>query len=191
MEELERCAWAGKEKIYTDYHDNEWGRPIYDDQLLFEFLILDTFQAGLSWITILKKRENFRKAFDYFDAKKIAQYDGTKFQSLMEDTGIIRNRLKIAAAISNAQAYLKIIEEEGSFSDYIWSFVGGIPKINAPKNMSEVPAFSPESDAMSKDLKKRGFKFVGTTICYAFMQAAGLVNDHVKTCFLFKHNDSK
>ena len=191
MKDLQRCAWAGNEKIYTDYHDNEWGRPIYDDQLLFEFLILDTFQAGLSWITILKKREHFRKAFDQFDAKKIARYDELKFQSLMEDSGIIRNRLKIAAAISNAQAYLRIIEEEGSFSDYIWRFVGGSPKINAPKNMSEVPAFSAESDAMSKDLKKRGFKFVGSTICYAFMQAAGLINDHVVTCFLSEHNNTE
>ena len=185
MEDKIRCAWSDKEAIYTDYHDNEWGRPIYDDQLLFEFLILDSFQAGLSWITILKKRENFRNAFDQFDANKIANYDETKVLLLMLDSGIIRNRLKINAAINNAQAYLEIIEKEGSFSDYLWSFVDGKVKVNHWKNMSEVPATSPESDAMSKDLKKRGFKFVGSTICYAFMQAAGLVNDHVTTCFRY------
>lgn len=180
------CGWVGKDPIYIDYHNNEWGKPIYDDRLLFEFLILDTFQAGLSWITILKKRENFRKAFDQFDAKKIALYGDEKFDSLMDDAGIIRNRLKIKAAIGNAQSYLEIMSEEGGFSKYIWSFVGDKPIVNNWKNLSEVPVSTPESDAMSKDLKKRGFKFVGTTICYAFMQAAGLVNDHTTDCYLYK-----
>lgn len=180
------CRWVGKDQIYLDYHNNEWGKPIFDDRLLFEFLILDTFQAGLSWITILKKRENFRKAFDQFDALKIASYDEAKFDSLMNDAGIIRNRLKIKAAIGNAHSYLEIMNEEGGFSKYIWSFVGGKPIVNKWKSLSEVPVSTPESDALSKDLKKRGFKFVGTTICYAFMQAAGLVNDHTTDCYLHK-----
>ena len=180
------CTWAGTEGIYLDYHNNEWGKPLYDDDELFEFLLLESNQAGLSWITILKKRENFRKAFDNFDAKKIAKYDDVKFQSLMEDAGIIRNRLKIKSAIKNAQLYLDIIESEGSFSKYIWRFVGGKPIINKWKTMQEVPAFTKESDEMSKDLKKRGFKFVGSTICYAFMQATGMVNDHTTDCFKYK-----
>lgn len=184
MEEQKICAWVGNDPIYIEYHNTEWGKPIYDDQLLFEFLILDTFQAGLSWITILKKRENFRKAFDYFDAKKIANYDEAKFDELMADAGIIRNRLKIKAAIGNAQAYLAIMKEEGGFAKYIWSFVGGKPIINKWNKQSQVPVSTKESDAMSKDLKIRGFKFVGTTICYAFMQAAGMVNDHSTDCFL-------
>ena len=180
------CRWVGKDPIYIDYHNDEWGKPIYNDQLLFEFLILDTFQAGLSWLTILNKRENFRKAFDGFDAKKIAAYEHSKFDELMQDAGIIRNKLKIKATITNAQLYLNISEEYGCFSDYIWQFVGGKPKINHWKTMKEVPVSTPESDAMSKDLKKRGFKFVGTTICYAFMQAAGMVNDHTIDCYLHK-----
>lgn len=186
MEDQVICAWVGNNPVYIDYHNNEWGKPIYDDRLLFEFLILDTFQAGLSWITILKKRDNFRKAFDNFDAKKIASYDDAKFESLMNDAGIIRNRLKIKAAIGNAKSYLDIMAEEGGFSNYIWSFVGGSPIINNWKKQSEIPVNTPESDAMSKDLKKRGFKFVGTTICYAFMQAAGLVNDHSTDCYLHR-----
>lgn len=186
MKEEQLCGWVGKDQIYIDYHDSEWGKPIYGDQQLFEFLILDTFQAGLSWITILKKRENFRKAFDHFDANKIAFYDEEKYESLMNDAGIIRNRLKIKAAIGNAKAYLEIMNEDGGFSKYIWSFVGGKPIVNKWKYLSEVPVSTPESDEMSKDLKKRGFKFVGTTICYAFMQAAGLVNDHTIDCHLHK-----
>ena len=178
------CEWVGDKPIYIDYHNNEWGKPIYDDQLLFEFLILDTFQAGLSWLTILNKRGNFRKAFDNFDARKIATYEHDKFDELMQDAGIIRNKLKIKATITNAQLYLDILEEYGCFSDYIWQFVGGKPKINHWKTMKEVPVSTPESDEMSKDLKKRGFKFVGTTICYAFMQAAGMVNDHTTDCYL-------
>lgn len=180
------CEWVGDKPIYIDYHNKEWGKPIYDDQLLFEFLILDTFQAGLSWITILNKRENFRKAFDGFDAKKIAVYEHDKFDNLMQDAGIIRNKLKIKATITNSQLYLDILEEYGCFSDYIWQFVGGKPKINHWKTMKDVPVSTQESDAMSKDLKKRGFKFVGSTICYAFMQAAGMVNDHTTDCYLHK-----
>jgi len=186
MEEKEICAWVGKDPIYIEYHNTEWGKPIYDDQLLFEFLILDTFQAGLSWITILKKRENFREAFDHFDAKKIVDYDDNKFDELMANAGIIRNKLKIKAAIGNAKGYLEIIDEIGSFSEYIWSFVGGKPIVNNWKEQKQVPVSTKESDAMSKDLKKRGFKFVGSTICYAFMQAAGMVNDHSVDCFLHK-----
>lgn len=185
MSDQKVCDWVGNDPVYIDYHNNEWGKPIYDDALLFEFLLLDSFQAGLSWITILKKRENFRKAFDNFDAEKIASYSDDKFESLMQDAGIIRNRLKIKSAILNAKLYLDIVNNEGSFSDYIWSFVGGKPIINHWKTKSEVPVSTPQSDAMSKDMKKRGFKFVGTTICYAFMQAAGLVNDHTTDCFKY------
>jgi DNA-3-methyladenine glycosylase I len=185
MKDEKVCAWVGKEPVYIDYHQNEWGKPLYDDQILFEFLILESFQAGLSWITILKKRENFRKAFDQFDAKKIAAYNERKIEELMLDAGIIRNRLKINAAIINAQRYLDIMKEDGGFSAYIWSFVGGKPIINQWKTHKEVPASTAESDAMSKDLKKRGFKFVGTTICYAFMQATGMVNDHTTDCFMY------
>ena len=184
MNDKRICSWVGKDQIYIDYHNNEWGKPIYEDKLLFEFLILDTFQAGLSWITILKKRENFREAFDHFDAEKISNYNDDKFDELMANAGIIRNRLKIKAAIGNAKAYLKIMDETGSFSDYIWSFVGGKPIVNNWENQSQVPVSTKESDAMSKDLKKRGFKFVGSTICYAFMQAAGMVNDHSTDCYL-------
>ena len=181
--ERHRCGWAGDDPLYIQYHDEEWGVPIYDDQQLFEFLILEGAQAGLSWITILRKREGYRRAFDGFDAEKIARYDEQKVAQLLSDPGIVRNRLKVGAAIGNARAYLDLRQSEGDFSDYIWSFVDGKPIINAWPSMKEVPANTPQSDAMSKALKKRGFKFVGTTICYAFMQAAGLVNDHITPCF--------
>lgn len=181
--ERHRCGWAGDDPLYIQYHDEEWGVPIYDDQQLFEFLILEGAQAGLSWITILRKREGYRRAFDGFDAEKIARYDEQKVAQLLSDPGIVRNRLKVGAAIGNARAYLDLRQSEGDFSDFIWSFVDGKPIINAWPSMKEVPANTPQSDAMSKALKKRGFKFVGTTICYAFMQAAGLVNDHITPCF--------
>ncbi len=178
-----RCAWCLSSDLYKDYHDNEWGKPVYDDDLIFEFLILETFQAGLSWITILNKRENFRKAFDQFDYKKIMKYDETKIQELLEDTGIIRNKLKIKATISNAEAFMKIQDSHGSFSKYIWNFVDGKPIVNHWKSLSEVPATTAISDALSKDLKKQGFKFVGSTVIYAHMQATGMVNDHVLDCW--------
>ena len=183
---INRCDWAGDDPLYQKYHDEEWGVPVYDDATLFEFLILETFQAGLSWITILRKRENFRKAFDQFDYQKIAKYDTKKENELLQDAGIIRNKLKIKAAISNAQAFLKIQEEFGSFSKYIWGFVDGKPIQNKFKTMSEIPANTPLSDTISKDLKKRGFKFVGSTVIYAHMQACGMVNDHLTTCFRYK-----
>lgn len=183
-----RCNWCEKDDLYRNYHDNEWGRPVYDDATLFEFLILETFQAGLSWHTILKKRDNFRKAFDKFDVKKVAAYNDKKLQILIEDTGIIRNQLKIKSAVSNAQAFIKIQEEFGSFSKYIWAFVDGKPIDNKPQNLKDVPATTPLSDALSKDLKKRGFKFVGSTVIYAHMQATGMVNDHVVDCFTRKNN---
>ena len=188
MEGKNRCAWCEKDDLYRNYHDTEWGKPVYDDATLFEFLILETFQAGLSWHTILKKRENFRKAFDKFDVKKVAAYNDKKLQILIEDTGIIRNQLKIKAAVSNAQAFIKIQEEFGSFSKYIWAFVDGKPIDNKPKTLNDVPATTPISDALSKDLKKRGFKFVGSTVVYAHMQATGMVNDHVADCFTRKNN---
>ena len=180
-----RCDWCGNDPLYMDYHDTEWGVPVYDDKILFEFLILETFQAGLSWITVLRKRENFRKAFDHFDYNKIAQYDDRKFNELIQDAGIIRNKLKIKAAITNAQAFLETQKEFGSFSKYIWGFVDGSPIKNSFKSMSELPANTPLSDTISKDLKKRGFKFVGTTVVYAHMQATGMVNDHVQCCFRY------
>ena len=183
-----RCNWCEKDDLYRNYHDNEWGRPVYDDATLFEFLILETFQAGLSWHTILKKRDNFRKAFDKFDVKKVAAYNDKKLQILIEDTGIIRNQLKIKSAVSNAQAFIKIQEEFGSFSKYIWAFVDGKPIDNKPKTLNDVPATTAISDALSKDLKKRGFKFVGSTVIYAHMQATGMVNDHVVDCFTRKNN---
>lgn len=183
-----RCAWCEKDDLYRNYHDNEWGKPVYNDATLFEFLILETFQAGLSWHTILKKRENFRKAFDQFDVKKVAAYNDKKLQILIEDTGIIRNQLKIKSAVSNAQAFIKIQEEFGSFSKYIWAFVDGKPIDNKPQTLKDVPATTPLSDALSKDLKKRGFKFVGSTVVYAHMQATGMVNDHVVDCFTRKNN---
>jgi DNA-3-methyladenine glycosylase I len=166
------------------YHDEEWGRPVYDDRRLFEFLVLEGFQAGLSWITILRKRENFRRAFDDFDYRKIAHYSEQKHEQLLQDEGIIRNRLKIKAATTNARAFLEVQEEFGSFSNYIWGFVAGKPIINHFKTMGEIPASTPLSDKISKDLKKRGFKFVGSTIVYAHMQATGMVNDHITDCFI-------
>ena len=183
--EKKRCKWAGKDSLYIEYHDTEWGVPLYDDAKLFEFLILETFQAGLSWITILRKRENFRKAFDDFDYKKIANYDDSKFDELLQNAGIIRNKLKIKATISNALAFIEIQKEFDSFSKYIWNFTNGKPIKNSWKAMDEVPANTPLSDTVSKDLKKRGFKFVGTTVIYAHMQATGMVNDHTTDCFRY------
>jgi len=180
-----RCSWASN-PLSIRYHDEEWGVPTHDDRTLFEFLILEGAQAGLSWDTILKKRENYRAAFDGFHPAKIAPYDRRKVQALLRDPGIVRNRLKIAAAVKNAQAFLSVQEEFGSFDRYIWQFVGGKPKQNSRRSLRQVPAFTPESDAMSKDLKKRGFTFVGTTICYAFMQAVGMVNDHLTDCFRWR-----
>ena len=183
--EKNRCAWCREDPLYVKYHDEEWGVPVRDDQKMFEFLILESFQAGLSWITILRKRENFRKAFDNFDADKIAQYDEAKVESLLQDAGIIRNKLKIIAAIKNAQAYLKL-KEEMSFCDYWWKWVNGKPLVNGFVTTQDLPAKTELSDAIAKDLKKRGFGFVGSTTVYAHMQAAGLVNDHVQRCFRFK-----
>lgn len=180
-----RCAWVTDHPLYIQYHDQEWGVPIYEDRLLFEFLILEGAQAGLNWLTILKKRENYRLAFDDFTAEEIALYDENKINELMNNSGIIRNRLKITAAITNAQAYLKIREEK-SFSDFLWQFVDGKPIKNHWQNKSQVPAASPISDQLSKALKQRGFKFVGSTICYAYMQAVGMVNDHTADCFCYK-----
>ena len=180
-----RCGWAVGE-LSIRYHDEEWGVPVHDDGTLFEFLILEGAQAGLSWNTILNKRENYRKAFDGFDPKRVAKYDRRKMAQLLRDPGIVRNKLKVASAVGNAKAFLQVQKEFGSFDSYIWQFVGGKPRVNAIKSMKEVQARTPESDAMSKDLKKRGFKFVGSTICYAFMQAVGMVNDHVVTCFRYQ-----
>jgi len=183
---MNRCAWCGEDPLYVNYHDTEWGVPVFDDQKIFEYLILETFQAGLSWITVLKKRENFRKAFDNFDYLKIAAYDEKKLESLINDAGIIRNRLKIKASVINAQNFIKVQNEFGSFAKYIWGYVNHQPLINHWKNMSELPATSAISDQLSKDLKKRGFKFVGSTVIYAHMQATGMVNDHVTDCFRHK-----
>jgi len=182
METKQRCAWCEKDDLYRNYHDNEWGKPVYDDATIFEFLILETFQAGLSWYTVLAKRENFRKAFDNFDLLKVANYSEDKMAELAEDAGIIRNKLKIKATVTNAQAFIKVQEEFGTFSKYIWGFVDGKPIDNHPKTLSEVKATTPISDALSKDLKKRGFKFVGSTVMYAHMQATGMVNDHILEC---------
>jgi len=179
-----RCSWARNE-LAIRYHDREWGKPLHDDRGLFEFLILEGAQAGLSWDTILKKRENYRAAFDNFDPKIVARYDARKVRSLMNDQGIVRNRLKIESTISNARATLAVIEEFGSLDRYIWQFVGGRPRKNAWKKSGQVPARTAESDAMSKALQKRGFRFVGSTICYAYMQAVGMVNDHLVTCFRY------
>lgn len=184
-EKITRCPWPGDDVRMTKYHDEEWGIPVYDDRLLFAKLILDGAQAGLSWSTILNKRENYWQAFDNFDPQAIARYDDVKIAELMANPGIVRNRLKIRAAIQNAQGYLKIQEELGSFSDYLWSFVGGVPILNAWESLAELPAKTPESEAMSKALKKRGFNFVGPTICYAFMQAVGMVNDHLVSCYRY------
>ena len=184
--EVNRCTWAGNDPLYISYHDNEWGVPVRDERMLFEFLILETFQAGLSWITILKKRENFRKAFDNFEYEKVAKYDSTKVEALLNDAGIIRNKLKVNAAISNAKAFMEVQKEFGTFEKYIWRFVDGKPIQNQCKTMADVPPNTALSDKLSKDLKKRGFKFVGTTVVYAHMQATGMVNDHATDCFRYK-----
>lgn len=183
---VNRCPWPGADELMIRYHDTEWGVPVHDDRKLFEFLVLDAFQAGLSWSIILKKRENFRHAFDDFDYEKIARYKGKNIERLLANDGIIRNRLKIAATISNARALIKIQKEFGSFDKYIWRFTGGKTRHNSWKNLKDIPVKTAQSDDMSNDLKKRGFKFVGSTICYAFMQAAGLVNDHLVHCFRYR-----
>lgn len=183
--EKKRCPWCGTDSLYVTYHDTEWGVPVFDDKTLFEFLILESFQAGLSWITILRKRENFRKAFDDFDYQKIATYSEEKIEELLQNEGIIRNRLKVRAAVSNAQAFLKVQQEFGSFSTYIWDFVNGKPIKNKLKSLAQAPATTPLSDTISKDLKKRGFKFMGSTVVYAHMQATGMVNDHLESCFRY------
>lgn len=183
MMEKQRCPWPANHTLAIQYHDTEWGVPLHEDDKHFEFIVLDSFQAGLSWNTILNKRENFRKAFDNFDYRIIAHYDETKVETLMQDQGIIRNRLKILATIINAQAFLQVQKEFGSFDSYIWHFTGGKTIDHQIPDMKATPVSTPESDAMSKELKKRGFKFVGTTICYAYMQAAGMVNDHLVSCF--------
>ena len=179
----ERCVWCGTDPLYIAYHDEEWGTPLHDDRRLFEMLILEGAQAGLSWITILRKRENYRKAFDKFDPKKIVRYDRKKIRSLLADEGIVRNKLKIAATVRNAQGFLAVQKEFGSFDKYIWQFVGGRTLHNRPSTLKNILPRTPESDAMSKDLKQRGFSFVGSTICYAFMQATGMVDDHTTNCF--------
>lgn len=186
MDNKPRCDWSTKDPLYIKYHDEEWGSPLKDDQKLFEFLTLETFQAGLSWITVLRKRENFRAAFDNFDYKKIAVYDDSKFDSLLQNAGIIRNKLKIKAAISNARAFMNVQKEYGSFSEYIWQFTGGKQIQNERKSMNEITATTELSDTISKDLKQRGFKFVGSTVIYAHMQATGMVNDHLISCFRHK-----
>ncbi len=189
--EVKRCPWCEGDPLYRVYHDREWGVPVHNDRKLFEMLILEGAQAGLSWITILRKRENYRRAFDNFDATKVARYDGKKVKTLLHDEGIVRNRLKIAAAIGNAKTFLAVQKEFGTFNAYIWQFVGGKQKVNRWKAMKEIAPTTPESDAMSRDLKKRGFKFVGSTICYAFMQACGLVNDHLVSCFRYHATEAQ
>lgn len=184
--EKQRCAWCGNDPLYIAYHDKEWGVPVFDDAILFEFLTLETFQAGLSWITVLRKRENFLAAFDAFDYKKIAEYDQQKIDSLLGDAGIIRNKLKIKAAITNAIAFMEVQREFGSFSDYIWGFVNGKPVKNKWASIKDLPAKTALSDSISLDLKKRGFKFVGSTVVYAHMQATGMVNDHLVSCFRYQ-----
>jgi len=186
-----RCPWPKENEQMILYHDTEWGIPLHDDQKLFEYIVLDTFQAGLSWQTVLKKRENFRNAFAQFNVQLIAQFNDKKMEELLNNDGIIRNKLKILATIENAKSFMNIQNEYGSFDKYIWQFVNNKPKINKWKTISEIPVFSKESDEMSKELKKRGFKFVGTTICYAFMQAAGMVNDHLVSCYCYKKNGIK
>lgn len=181
-----RCPWPGQDPLYVSYHDSEWGVPVHDEVKLFEFLVLDAAQAGLSWRTILHKRENYRRAFDGFDPAKIARYDARRIAKLMRDEGIVRNRLKIESAVANARAFLRLADQGVGFDEYIWSFVGGRTKANAWRSMKEIPALTSESQAMSKDLARRGFRFVGPTICYAFMQAAGLVNDHLVDCFRYR-----
>lgn len=186
MKQKPRCPWPNDDKLYQEYHDKEWGVPVHDDKKLFEFLLLEGFQAGLSWRTVLYKRENFRKAFDDFDFNKIVKYDKRKINSLMKDAGIIRNKLKIESAVKNASAFIKVREEFGAFDKYIWGFVEGKPIKNKFKSLKELPARTELSDLISKDLKKRGFNFVGSTIIYAHMQATGMVNDHLTTCFRYK-----
>jgi DNA-3-methyladenine glycosylase I len=188
---MQRCNWLTDNELYISYHDEEWGVPVHDEIKLFEMLLLEGSQAGLSWLTVLKRRESYRKAYDGFDPVKIAQWDQEKIESLLKNPGIIRNKLKVEAARTNAQAYLQVVKEFGSFDAFIWSFVGGSPIRNSWKTMNEIPATTPESDRMSKDLKKRGFKFVGSTICYAFMQAVGMVNDHTVDCFRYKKLSKK
>jgi len=183
---IKRCAWAGSDALYQSYHDTEWGVPVHDDRRLLEFLILEGAQAGLSWITILRKRENYRAAFDGFDAQRIARYDSDKIESLMQDAGIVRNRLKVQSAVINAQKFLEVQDEFGSYDRFVWQFVDGATIQNRRRSMADIPASTPESDAMSKELKRRGFKFVGSTICYAHMQATGMVNDHTTECFRHK-----
>ena len=184
-----RCGWCSADPVYIEYHDREWGRPVHDDRLLFEFLVLEGAQAGLSWLTVLKKRENYRKAFDCFDAAKIARYNDKKIKELLSNEGIIRNRLKIASAVANARAFLAVQKEFGTFDKYIWQFVDGKSRKNHFLHFKELPAKTPQSDAMSQDLKKRGFNFVGSTICYAFMQAVGMVNDHATDCFCYRKRE--
>ncbi len=186
MDKKNTCSWPGNDPLMTAYHDEEWGVPLHDDRKIFEYMVLDAFQAGLSWAIVLKKREGFRKAFDHFDFKKIARYDEKKIGRLLEDEGIIRNRLKIRATVNNAKRFIEVQKEFGTFDKYIWRFTGNRSLLNKWKSLSRIPARSVESDAMSLDLKKRGFKFVGSTICYAFMQAAGMVNDHLVDCYRYK-----
>jgi len=186
MDKKNTCSWPGNDPLMTAYHDDEWGVPLHDDRKIFEYMALDAFQAGLSWAIVLKKREGFRKAFDHFDFKKIARYDEKKIGRLLEDEGIIRNRLKIRATVNNAKRFIEVQKEFGTFDKYIWRFTGNRSLLNKWKSLSRIPARSVESDAMSLDLKKRGFKFVGSTICYAFMQAAGMVNDHLVDCYRYK-----
>ena len=184
--ERTRCSWSASDPLYIRYHDEEWGVPVHDDRKIFEFLVLEGAQAGLSWLTVLKKRENYRKAFDGFDYKKITKYDSKKINKLLEDPGIIRNRLKVNSVVNNAKAFMEVQKEFGTFDSYIWQFVGGKPIRNRWKSIKQLPAHTKESDIMSKDLLRRGFKFVGTTICYSHMQATGMVNDHIVSCFRYK-----
>jgi DNA-3-methyladenine glycosylase I len=190
VDDKHRCWWCGDDELYRHYHDNEWGVPVHDDRDLFEFLCLEGAQAGLSWITILRKRENYRRLFDRFDAQKIASYDETKIACLLTDAGIIRNKLKVNGFVKNARAYLNMLDAGESLDNYFWNYVDGEPLQNRRQSMGQIPANTPVSDAMSKDLKKRGFTFVGGTICYAFMQAAGLVNDHLTDCYRHSELDS-
>lgn len=187
---MNRCSWCEKEEIYIEYHDKEWGVPVFDDHKQFEFIVLESAQAGLSWLTVLKKRENYRKAYDNFDPKKVAQYDSKKLEELINNSGIIRNRMKIAASINNAQRFLEIQQEFGSFSNYLWGFVNNEPVINKFASISEIPATTELSDTISKDLKKRGFKFMGSTIVYAHLQAVGIINDHITSCFRYNEVNS-
>ena len=187
MKTKKRCGWCGTDPLYMEYHDKEWGRPVHDDRVHFEFLVLESAQAGLSWITILRKREGYRKHFANFDPKKVAKFTKTKINKMLTDPAIVRNRMKVEAAVNNAQRFLEVQKEFGSFDNYIWGFVGGKPIKNKWKTLKQIPAKTVESDRLSKDLKKRGFKFVGSTIMYAHMQAVGLVNDHLTNCFCYKH----